>query len=88
MVRKQKISLDEQVLRKELTAVSSIIQDVAADLFNEFRILRGELKAFRREQKQFNREITTKVDINTTAIQSLDKRVRYQEDMPERLRAC
>lgn len=37
------------------------------------------------KQEQFNIEISEKVDINTIAVLALDKRVRYQDDLPERV---
>lgn len=62
------------------------------DLSGEFDGLRKEVgglrvdfESFRDEQRVFTRELGQKVDANTTAIQALDKRVRYQEDAPERL---
>jgi len=38
------------------------------------------------EQQQFNKEIGSKVDMLTESVQALDKRVRNQDDMPERLK--
>lgn len=54
-------------------------------LHTNFDSLRIEFDSFRKEQREHNKELSQKVDINTDSIQSLDKRVRYQDDMPERL---
>ena len=37
------------------------------------------------EQREFNERIEKKVDMLDRSVQTLDKRVRYQKDMPERL---
>lgn len=36
-------------------------------------------------QREFNKRIEKKVDLLDDSVKALDKRVRYQEDMPERL---
>jgi hypothetical protein len=83
---------DPFVRRSELVTVVDTMKEIGNNLFEkmealskEIRWVAQDLKDFRKEQGQFNKEISQKVEMNTAAIVALDKRVRFQDDMPERL---
>lgn len=54
-------------------------------LSQEFRLLRLESKQNWQEQREFNKRIEKRFDMLDDSVKALDKRVRYQDDMPERL---
>lgn len=54
-------------------------------LSQEFRLMRLESKQNWQEQREFNREIMKRFDVLDDSVKALGKRVRYQEDTPERL---
>ncbi|MEX1111920.1 MAG: hypothetical protein WEC84_00500 [Candidatus Andersenbacteria bacterium] len=91
-----KKDLDKPATQRQLVEITDTIKEVGSYLLQEIKTLKEEftteLKEFRSEQKenwkkqrQFNKEISQKVDANTSAMTALDRRVRHQEDMPERL---
>ncbi|MDA1168785.1 MAG: hypothetical protein O3A36_00410 [bacterium] len=75
--------------RKEISAVRTElkeeIQGVRSELKMEIADFRLAEKLNWEDQKRFNKEIAEKVDLNTESVVALDKRVRYQDDLPERL---
>lgn len=54
-------------------------------LSKELRATRLESRQNWQEQREFNQSIEKKVDMVDSSVKVLDKRVRYQKDMPERL---
>ncbi len=78
-----------QGLRGEL---KEEIQGLRGELKGDIKSIRTEIADFRLEEKlnwedqrRFNQEILEKVELNQESIVALDKRVRYQDDLPERL---
>ncbi|MEK7499147.1 MAG: hypothetical protein AAB649_00910, partial [Patescibacteria group bacterium] len=68
--------------RKEL---KQEIQGVRSELKTEIADFRLEQKLNWEDQRRFNKEILERVELNQESIVALDKRVRYQDDLPERL---
>ncbi|MEO6077215.1 MAG: hypothetical protein ABIP54_00320 [Candidatus Andersenbacteria bacterium] len=82
--------------QEDIVSVTDVMREIAGFIITEMRDgfqksdkkieeLRLEEKLNWEKQWQFNKEIVEKVDLNTDSVISLDKRVRYQDDMPERL---
>jgi len=95
MLKKQS-QKDKPATQGQVESLIQIMQDSFGFLVKEMRkmqkgvnkdigSIRIEFESFRKEQREYNKEISQKIDINTDSIESLDKRVRYQDDMPERL---
>lgn len=89
---KKKRGLDQPLTKRHLLEITRTIREMGDFIMKELRDFRLEFESFRSEQQHFNKEITRKVegvsqkvDVNTSALTALDKKVRYQEDMPERL---
>lgn len=74
-----------QVLQDFRQEFKSELKEVKNELKNEIKDFRLEEKLNWEEQRQFNQDISRKVDLNTDSIRELDQKVRYQKDMPERL---
>jgi Sec-independent protein translocase protein TatA len=89
----KKSALDKRyVTQDQLKEVVDTIREVGDTIMEALLEFKKEMSDFKlqqdlnwKEQKQFNKEIAQKVDMNTASLQALDKRVRYQDDMPERL---
>ncbi len=83
---------DQPLTKRHLLEITNTIKEMGDFIMKELKGFRLEFESFRSEQQHFNKEISQKVkevsqkvDANTSALTSLDKKVRYQEDMPERL---
>lgn len=85
MPKKKENNLDKPTTRRDLISVTDTMKEIATFIMKEFADFRLEQKLNWEKQWQFNKEISQKVDMNTESIVALDKRVRYQDDLPERL---
>lgn len=100
MPKKKDQDLDKPVTQRQWNELIDLIRgmgdmligamkDSADGLRKEFKTdladFRLEEKLNWEQQRQFNKEISQKVDMNTDSIKALDAKVRYQDDMPERL---
>ncbi len=79
--KKEKPNLDQPATQRQLMEITEMIKEFGTILLEKIEKVSQRVQ----EISQKVQEVSQKVDVNTSAIQSLDKRVRYQDDMPERL---
>jgi hypothetical protein len=85
MPKKKVSSTNSPATQGQIESLASTVRDALDYIIREIKDFRLEHDHNWKAQWQFNQEISQKVDMNTDAIKALDTRVRYQDDMPERL---
>lgn len=85
MKKRKSLKSDQPATQGQLQSVIDTLHEVADFIIKEIKDFRLQEKFNWEEQRRFNKEISQKVDMNTYSIKALDARVRYQDDMPERL---
>ncbi len=85
MPKKKSRDMDQPVTQRQFEDLVDTIRDMGGHIMEVIKDFRLEQKHNWEEQRQFNQEISQKVDMNTDSIRELDQKVRYQNDMPERL---
>lgn len=96
MSKKKTGNSDKPATQGQIESLIELIQESFGFLVGEMRkmqtglnqnveSIRIEFDSFRKEQRDHNKEVSQKIDVGIESTQALDKRVRYQDDMPERL---
>lgn len=85
MKKRKSVKDDKPTTESQLQSVTDTIREVGGFIIKELNDFRLQEEHNWEEQRQFNKEITQKVDVMADSVQALDARIRYQDDMPERL---
>lgn len=70
---------------KEVLKRLGFVENRLGALEKEVKEIKFDRRQDWQEQREFNGEIKKRFDVIDDSLMTLDKRVRYQEDMPERL---